>query len=45
VVVQRAEVIPTPAHLSDEQIAAWPLAGLTAWRYFRHILKLLLLKH
>ncbi|KAJ7926262.1 hypothetical protein B0H13DRAFT_1973244 [Mycena leptocephala] len=32
VVVQRAEVIPTPAHLSDEQIAAWPLAGLTSWR-------------
>ncbi|KAJ6537738.1 hypothetical protein B0H19DRAFT_1003457 [Mycena capillaripes] len=32
VVVQRAEVLATPAHLSDEQIAAWPLAGLTAWR-------------
>ncbi|KAJ7038785.1 hypothetical protein C8F04DRAFT_1088487 [Mycena alexandri] len=32
VVVQRAEVIPTPAHLNDEQMAAWPLAGLTAWR-------------
>ncbi|KAJ7138197.1 NAD-P-binding protein [Mycena epipterygia] len=32
VVVRREEVIPTPIHLTDEQIAAWPLAGLTAWR-------------
>ncbi|KAJ7268193.1 hypothetical protein B0H12DRAFT_96543 [Mycena haematopus] len=32
VVVQRAEVLQTPTHLSDEQIAAWPLAGVTAWR-------------
>ncbi|KAJ7627801.1 hypothetical protein DFH06DRAFT_1057661 [Mycena polygramma] len=32
IVVQRAEVLRTPAHLSDEQIAAWPLGGLTAWR-------------
>ncbi|KAJ7441654.1 NAD-P-binding protein [Mycena galericulata] len=32
VVVRREEVIPTPPHLTDEQIAAWPLAGLTAWR-------------
>ncbi|KAJ7184834.1 hypothetical protein C8R46DRAFT_1065285 [Mycena filopes] len=32
VVVPRTEVIPTPAHLTDEQIAAWPLGGLTAWR-------------
>ncbi|KAJ7813862.1 hypothetical protein B0H14DRAFT_2851821 [Mycena olivaceomarginata] len=32
VVVPRTEVLQTPAHLSDEQIAAWPLAGLTAWR-------------
>ncbi|KAJ7681634.1 NAD-P-binding protein [Mycena rosella] len=32
VVVPRAEVIPTPGHLSDEEIAAWPLAGVTAWR-------------
>ncbi|KAJ6462464.1 hypothetical protein C8R45DRAFT_1064429 [Mycena sanguinolenta] len=31
-VVPRAEVLQTPAHLTDEQIAAWPLAGLTAWR-------------
>ncbi|KAJ7441637.1 NAD(P)-binding protein [Mycena galericulata] len=32
VVVRREEVIPTPPHLTNEQIAAWPLAGLTAWR-------------
>ncbi|KAJ7049362.1 chaperonin 10-like protein [Mycena amicta] len=32
VVVARDEVIKTPAHLTDEQAAAWPLAGLTAWR-------------
>ncbi|KAJ7706487.1 chaperonin 10-like protein [Mycena metata] len=32
VVVPRIEVIPTPTHLTDEQIAAWPLGGLTAWR-------------
>ncbi|KAJ7726155.1 NAD(P)-binding protein [Mycena maculata] len=32
VVVPRDEVIPTPPHLNDEQAAAWPLAGVTAWR-------------
>ncbi|TRM61209.1 hypothetical protein BD626DRAFT_549209 [Schizophyllum amplum] len=32
VVVERDEVIPSPAHLDDVQVAAWPLAGLTAWR-------------
>ncbi|KAJ7644825.1 NAD(P)-binding protein [Roridomyces roridus] len=32
VAVSRDEVIPTPAHLTDEQAAAFPLAGLTAWR-------------
>ncbi|KAJ7147790.1 hypothetical protein C8R43DRAFT_889419 [Mycena crocata] len=32
VVVHRDEVLRTPSHLTDEQIAAWPLAGLTAWR-------------
>ncbi|KAJ7205492.1 hypothetical protein GGX14DRAFT_522625 [Mycena pura] len=32
VVVDRGEVIATPAHLTDEQAAAWPLAGVTAWR-------------
>ncbi|KAF7341175.1 PKS-ER domain-containing protein [Mycena venus] len=36
VVVQRTEVLPTPTHLNDEQIAAWPLAGLTAWRSVAH---------
>jgi NADPH:quinone reductase-like Zn-dependent oxidoreductase len=33
--VERSEVIPTPSHLTDEQIAAWPLAGLTAWRFVK----------
>ncbi|KAJ7473746.1 NAD-P-binding protein [Mycena galericulata] len=32
VVVRREEVIPTPPHLTDEQIAAWPIAWLTTWR-------------
>ncbi|KAJ7279663.1 hypothetical protein C8J57DRAFT_1303901 [Mycena rebaudengoi] len=32
VVVNRNEVIVTPNHLNHVQIAAWPLAGLTAWR-------------
>ncbi|KAJ7087673.1 NAD-P-binding protein [Mycena belliarum] len=32
VVVPRAEVVLTPSYLTDVQIAAWPLAGLTAWR-------------
>lgn len=32
VVVERDQVIPTPSHLDDVQMAAWPLAGLTAWR-------------
>ncbi|CAK5267074.1 unnamed protein product [Mycena citricolor] len=32
IVLDRKEVIPTPSHLTDEEIAAWPLAGLTAWR-------------
>ena len=32
VVVERDQVILTPSHLSDEQVSAWPLAGLTAWR-------------
>lgn len=33
VAVSREEVVPTPSHLTDEQAAAFPLAGLTAWRY------------
>ncbi|TFK36440.1 hypothetical protein BDQ12DRAFT_706376 [Crucibulum laeve] len=32
VVVERDQVIPSPSHLNDVQIAAWPLGGLTAWR-------------
>ncbi|KAF8626742.1 hypothetical protein AX15_004713 [Amanita polypyramis BW_CC] len=32
VVVERDQVILTPDHLNDLQIAAWPLAGVTAWR-------------
>ncbi|KAI5900674.1 NAD(P)-binding protein [Schizophyllum commune H4-8] len=32
VVVERDEVISSPSHLDDVHAAAWPLAGLTAWR-------------
>ncbi|THU80563.1 NAD-P-binding protein [Dendrothele bispora CBS 962.96] len=32
VVVQRDKVIPSPSHLDDVNTAAWPLAGVTAWR-------------
>ncbi|KAF4608282.1 hypothetical protein EYR40_000626 [Pleurotus pulmonarius] len=32
VAVDRDQAIPTPSHLDDTQAAAWPLAGLTAWR-------------
>ncbi|PCH37808.1 NAD(P)-binding protein [Wolfiporia cocos MD-104 SS10] len=32
IVVERDQVIPTPSHLSDEHIAAWPVGGVTAWR-------------
>ncbi|KAF7331455.1 NAD(P)-binding protein [Mycena kentingensis (nom. inval.)] len=32
VVVDRNEVLKTPPHLTDEEAAACPLAGLTAWR-------------
>ncbi|KAG8901732.1 hypothetical protein FRB99_005122 [Tulasnella sp. 403] len=32
VVVERDEVIEVPNHLSFDQAAAWPCAGLTAWR-------------
>jgi len=32
VVVDRDQVILTPPHLTDVQIAAWPVAGITAWR-------------
>ncbi|EOR01038.1 hypothetical protein J056_004850 [Wallemia ichthyophaga EXF-994] len=30
--VDKKYLIPTPAHLTDEQAAAWPLAAVTAWR-------------
>ncbi|KAK7693879.1 hypothetical protein QCA50_003452 [Cerrena zonata] len=32
VVVEREQVIPSPDHLDDEHICAWPVAGVTAWR-------------
>jgi NADPH:quinone reductase-like Zn-dependent oxidoreductase len=32
IVVSKEEVILAPSHLTDEQVAAWPLAGVTAWR-------------
>jgi len=33
VIVERDQVIRSPDHLDDIQASAWPLAGLTAWRY------------
>jgi NADPH:quinone reductase-like Zn-dependent oxidoreductase len=35
IVVERDQVFLTPEHLDDIQIAAWPVGGLTAWRYFK----------
>ncbi|KAJ3862465.1 NAD(P)-binding protein [Lentinula novae-zelandiae] len=32
VIVGKDQVIPSAPHLSDTDMAAWPLAGLTAWR-------------
>lgn len=32
VVVERDQVIPSPAHLDDEHVSAWPVGGVTAWR-------------
>ncbi|KAF8516950.1 hypothetical protein BU17DRAFT_76542 [Hysterangium stoloniferum] len=32
VVVGRDEIVETPCHLDDVHAAAWPLAGVTAWR-------------
>ncbi|KAG6911397.1 hypothetical protein DXG01_016494 [Tephrocybe rancida] len=32
VVVERDQVIASPKHLSDVEISAWPLGGVTAWR-------------
>lgn len=33
VVMERDQVILAPEHLDDVHLAAWPLGGLTAWRY------------
>jgi len=33
VAVERKYVIPTPDHLSSEEAAAWPVGGVTAWRF------------
>ncbi|EKM55116.1 uncharacterized protein PHACADRAFT_195141 [Phanerochaete carnosa HHB-10118-sp] len=32
VAVERDQVILSPEHLNDDQIAAWPLGAVTAWR-------------
>ena len=32
-IVPREQVILTPAHLDNVHAAAWPVAGVTAWRY------------
>ena len=34
-IVPCEQVILTPAHLDDVHAAAWPVAGVTAWRYVR----------
>lgn len=33
VVMERDQVILAPEYLDDVHLAAWPLGGLTAWRY------------
>lgn len=33
IVVERDQVVPTPEHLDDVHVAAWPIGGVTAWRY------------
>lgn len=33
VVVERNQVILAPDYLDDIHLAAWPLGGVTAWRY------------
>ena len=37
-IVSREQVILTPAHLDDVHAAAWPVAGVTAWRYVRPLI-------
>lgn len=32
VAVERDQVILSPEHLNDDQLAAWPLGAVTAWR-------------
>ena len=32
VVVEREKVIPSPDHLDDIEVAAWPIGGVTSWR-------------
>ncbi|KAF8177240.1 chaperonin 10-like protein [Pholiota molesta] len=32
IVVERDQVVPTPEHLDDVHVAAWPIGGVTAWR-------------
>ena len=38
VTVERKYLIATPDHLSSEEAAAWPVAGVTAWRFVLHLL-------
>ena len=33
VVVERNQVVVSPDHLNNEQVAAWPVGGVTAWRF------------
>lgn len=33
VVVQCHQVIEAPSYIDDIHIAAWPVAGVTAWRF------------
>ena len=37
--VERSQVIEVPNHLEDHHAAAWPLAGVTAWRFVHSTLK------
>ncbi|TFY67440.1 hypothetical protein EVG20_g3946 [Dentipellis fragilis] len=32
VAVERDQVIPSPEHLDDVHVAAWPIGGVTSWR-------------
>ncbi|EPQ57803.1 NAD P-binding protein [Gloeophyllum trabeum ATCC 11539] len=32
VIVERDQVVRSPEHVDDEHLAAWPVAGTTAWR-------------